>query len=113
MDEGLTGHANGAGTVRRHSQCGIISAYTKIQKEKHMNDQEKFYDRCAQILNTSHKYRSPVSRRTRWNNRIVGNGRFPGFGTISDHGSCIRIISKRGTTVHNTYEDVYTFLKAL
>lgn len=54
-------------------------------------------------------YHNPV-RRTRWNNRNLGNGRFPGFGLVQSFGQCIRVVSKRGTVIFKTYEEVYEYL---
>ncbi|PND25957.1 hypothetical protein CN933_17250 [Sinorhizobium sp. M4_45] len=45
-------------------------------------DRRMFYDECSRILGASHAYRHPPSRITRWNNRVAGNGRFPGHGLI-------------------------------
>lgn len=45
---------------------------------------EGFYHECAKLLNCAeHVYREfPYRKRTRWNNRGSGNGRFPGNGII-------------------------------
>ena len=45
-------------------------------------EQYQFYQRCAEILQTSHDFSKKYSRPTRWNHRASGNGRFPGWGTI-------------------------------
>jgi hypothetical protein len=52
-----------------------------------MNEQytveRTFYQGCAELLGAEHQYRRfPYAKRTRWNNRTAGNGRFPGFGVI-------------------------------
>ena len=39
----------------------------------------EFYRRCAEILGVAHAFKERFSERTRWNNRMPGNGRFPGF----------------------------------
>lgn len=45
--------------------------------------EEGFYRRCAELLGCAHPYRPfPYDRRTRWNNRAPGNGRFPGRGVV-------------------------------
>ena len=74
--------------------------------------EEAFYTKCGEILNIPHEYNTPVPRRTRWNNRLIGNGRYKGFGTIHVAGSMIRVMDrKRGTFMFYKYEDVYNYLK--
>ena len=75
-----------------------------------MNDEETFYTRCGEILGIEHEYHVPYKRRTRWNARVLGNGRYPGFGTIQIFGSQIRVMCKKGTFMLDSYEEVYTFL---
>lgn len=72
-----------------------------------------FYDRCAAILGIPHEYNEPTNfKRSRWNNRQPGNGRFPGFGTIQCFGSGVRIMQKgKGTRIFNDYETVFTYLE--
>ena len=76
-------------------------------------EKEEFYTECARILNIEHEFITPVPRRTRWNTRLLGNGRYPGFGLIQCFGSQIRIISKTGTKMFNTYEEVYRYLNEI
>lgn len=78
---------------------------------KTAEEKEKFYETCSIILGIPHVFRSPVRRRTRWNTRFLGNGRYPGFGLVQCFGSSIRVISKHGTKVFKTYEEVYDYLK--
>ena len=73
-------------------------------------EKREFYENCAKILEIDHDYHDPVKKRTRWNNRIKGNGRYPGFGLVQCFGSLIRVVSKQGTRVFNTYEEVYVYL---
>ncbi len=76
------------------------------------NDEKRvFYDTVSSILNIEHEFHDPVPRRTRWNTRLVGNGRFPGFGLVQCYGYAIRVVSKRGTKVFYNYEEVYEYLK--
>lgn len=57
-----------------------------------MTVEQRFYQACAELLGASHDYRPyPYSRRTRWNNRAAGNGRFPGFGVIRLFGECVHM----------------------
>ena len=79
----------------------------------HNEEREAFYDECSKILNIPHQYKTPVPRRTRWNNRLDGNGRYVGFGLIRCYGSCVIVTSKHGTKKFEVYTDVYTYLKEL
>lgn len=80
--------------------------------EDKCNEQEIFYATCSELLGIEHVYTTPVPYRTRWNNRLLGNGRYKGFGTIQCFGSTIRVMSKEtGTVMFNSYEEVYEFLK--
>ena len=47
-------------------------------------DEEGFYTVVAELLECAgHSYQKfPYSKRTRWNNRAAGNGRYPGFGIV-------------------------------
>jgi len=80
---------------------------------KTKEERREFYGRCSDILNIERDYHDPVRRRTRWNNRNLGNGRYPGFGLVQCFGSTIRVVSKRGTKVFQTYEEVYEYLKKM
>lgn len=52
----------------------------------------EFYDRCAEIINTQYNCESfKYKKRTRWNNRKAGSGRFPDFGTIRVYGKIVHI----------------------
>ena len=79
-----------------------------------MTNEEKkeFYARCSEILGIEHEWNDPVPRRTRWNNRVIGNGRFPGFGLIRFYDKQIMVTSKRGTRMFKTCAAVYEFLEA-
>jgi len=74
------------------------------------DEKQKFYETCSAILNIAHEYNTPVRRRTRWNTRRLGNGRYPGFGLIQCFGSTVRVVSKQGTRMFKTYEEVYEYL---
>lgn len=75
---------------------------------------KQFYDTVSEILNISHIYKEPVPRRTRWNSRILGNGRFPGFGLVQCFGtSHTRVVSKYGTKMFTSFDDTYEYLKEL
>jgi hypothetical protein len=78
---------------------------------KTAEQKEQFYETCSAILGIPHVFRSPVARRTRWNTRLLGNGRYAGFGLVQCFGSSIRVVSKHGTKVFKTYEETYDYLK--
>ena len=78
------------------------------------NDERRvFYDTVSSILKIEHEFHDPVRRRTRWNARFLGNGRFPGFGLVQCFGHAIRVVSKNGTKVFYSYEEVYDYLKTI
>jgi hypothetical protein len=53
---------------------------------------EEFYAECAAILDCTHEGEPFAYRkRTRWNNRKPGQGRFPGRGIIRVFGSQVHI----------------------
>lgn len=78
---------------------------------KTKEEKQEFYAQCSEILAIAHDYADPVPRRNRWNTRRLGNGRYPGFGLIQCFGSQVRVISRTGTRMFKTYEEVYEFLK--
>jgi hypothetical protein len=80
---------------------------------KTLDEKREFYDNCASILNIDHEFHDPVPRRTRWNTRFLGNGRYSGFGLVQCFGSSVRVVSKHGTKMFNTYEETYDYLKIL
>ena len=75
------------------------------------NDQKKvFYAKCGNILGIEHAWNDPVPRRTRWNARFIGNGRFPGFGLIRIYGREIMVTSRAGTKMFSDPEKVFEYL---
>ena len=68
------------------------------------------YEKCAEILGIDTAYKTPVPKRTRWNNRVLGNGRFPGFGLVRCHGSVFVVISRHGTKTFSNQDDLYAYL---
>jgi hypothetical protein len=58
-----------------------------------MTVEQGFYQRCAELLGCDkHVYRKfPYYKRTRWNNRGAGNGRYEGFGLIRLFGSKVHM----------------------
>lgn len=76
-------------------------------------EKEDFYKKCGIILGIDHEYSVPVPRRNRWNTRRLGNGRYPGFGLIQCFGCQVRLISKSGTKMFKSYQEVYDYLTEL
>ena len=74
---------------------------------------KEFYTQCGEILGIEHKWNDPVPRRTRWNARLIGNGRYPNFGLIRCYGKQIMVTSKNGTRMFDDVELVYDYLKLL
>jgi hypothetical protein len=82
-----------------------------MQKTK--EEKKEFYEKCGNILKIEHVYVEPVPRRNRWNTRRIGNGRYPGFGLIRCYGTTVTVVSKNGSRVYKTYEEVYEYLRQL
>jgi len=74
------------------------------------DEKRAFYEQCSEILGIAHVYNKPVAKKTRWNTRRLGNGRYSGFGLIHCYGSIVRVISRHGTRMFNSYEAVYDYL---
>ncbi len=75
-------------------------------------EKKKFYEQCGSILGITHEWSEPVFKRTRWNNRKIGNGRFPGFGLVQCFGpTSFRVVSRKGTKVFNSPDGVFEYLK--
>lgn len=53
---------------------------------------DEFYEQVAQILGTEYDCKPfPWYKRTRWNNRQPGSGRYPGFGVVRCFGDQVHI----------------------
>ncbi len=78
--------------------------------------EQAFYQDCAKLLGTEHDYQPyPYRRRNRWNNRVPGNGRFPGFGLIRLFGDRVHIQLRSPVRVNLwcSRDDALEYLKAL
>lgn len=53
------------------------------------------------------------SRRTRWNNRAPGSGRYPGFGIIRVFGDYYHIAFYEGSKIFRSENEVFTYLEEL
>lgn len=78
---------------------------------------EEFYNKCAELLGAEHEY-LPFThyKRTRWNNRTPGSGRYPGYGIIRKFGNKIHVALTNPINHHGIYDNeeaVFTFLRSL
>lgn len=78
---------------------------------------EEFYHKCAELLGVEYDCQPFTHyKRTRWNNRTPGSGRYPGFGIIRKFGSQIHVALNRPIShygIYNSEEEVLTFLQNL
>jgi len=81
------------------------------EREARIRRDQDFYAKCSEILHIEHEYNVPFHKKTRWNARTLGNGRFPGFGTIQSFGGYYRVMCYNGTYIFETEEEVYDFLR--
>jgi hypothetical protein len=99
-----------------------------MEKKIEPNVEQEFYDKCAQLLGTTHEYdewvrytrvdretgEQYIRDRSRWGPRKVGNGRYPGFGMIRRFGpSHIHVALTLPVSVNRVFsseQDVYDFL---
>ena len=85
-----------------------------------MNDdslevEQDFYLAVAQMLNCNgHVYRQfPFRRRTRWNNRAAGNGRYPGHGLVRYFGPSHVLVGLINPAVSGVYTSPELALAAI
>lgn len=65
----------------------------------------EFFEQCAELLVVAHEGEPfPYAYRTRWNNRIAGQGRFPGRGVIRRFSDKQILVSLRDPRVHQVFE---------
>lgn len=76
---------------------------------------ENFYAECAALLNTTYDCKPfPWYKRTRWNNRKPGSGRFPGFGLIRCFGDQVHMSLNSPVFVNRVFaskEEALQFLE--
>jgi hypothetical protein len=76
-----------------------------------------FYEKCADLLGTEYDCQPfPWHKRTRWNNRVPGSGRYPGYGIIRKFGSKIHVALQKPVSHHGIYDsekEVLQFLQDL
>ena len=74
---------------------------------------ESFYAECAALLGCSYDGKPfPYHKRTRWNNRTPGQGRFPGHGIIRVFGSLVHVaLTNPQIEMQGTKEEVLAKLR--
>lgn len=75
-------------------------------QEQKIAVEQRFYQSCADILGARHDY-APFryGKRTRWNNRGAGNGRFPGFGLVRLFGAEVHVHLRAPVAVNRRFPD--------
>lgn len=80
-------------------------------------ENKEFYERCAELLGTEYNCKEFTHyKRTRWNNRAPGSGRYPGYGIIRKFGSKIQVHLRypvEHAKVYDTTEEVLKFLESI
>ena len=80
-----------------------------------VEEEEVFYQAVAETLGCAgHSYRKfPYSKRTRWNNRAPGNGRYPGFGLVRRFGSTNVVVQLHTPRLHKHFKNTTDALLAI
>ena len=75
---------------------------------------EGFYLKCAELLGAEHTYKKfPYRKRTRWNNRGAGNGRFIGHGLIRVYSENLIRVNLYNPVLNGTFKSPEEALIAL
>lgn len=65
---------------------------------------DDFYTEIARCLGVPHEGKAfPFRRRTRWNNRVAGRGRFPGRGIVRVFGNSGVLVALRSPNVNRSF----------
>ena len=74
----------------------------------------EFYQQVATIIGGVHEGRPfEWHARTRWNNRIAGQGRYPGFGTVRLFGDVVHVALREPAPLHAVIEGRQAALDAI
>ena len=78
------------------------------------HDDKTFYDACAAILGVEHDF-APFryAKRTRWNNRKPGSGRFPGRGLVRAFGGHVHLSLYRPKPINRLFDSREAALRCL
>ena len=81
---------------------------------KNENEVEGFYQSVAKLLGSEHEYKPfPYRKRTRWNNRTAGNGRFVGFGVVRVYSSSVIHVMLNSPKLNKTFSNYADALEAI
>jgi len=81
---------------------------------KEENAVEGFYQKCAELLGAEHAYQKfPYRKRTRWNNRSAGNGRFEGHGLIRAYSENLIHVHLHTPRINGTFKSAQAALDAI
>lgn len=73
-----------------------------------------FYKECADLLDTTYDCESfPWRKRTRWNNRKPGSGRYPGYGLIRCFGDVVHVVLHTPVKLNATFTNKVDALNAI
>lgn len=73
-----------------------------------------FYAECEEILGVDHAFKERFERLNRWNHRMPGNGRFPGYGLVRLYSSgTVHISFARHNRVYQSREAALEALRGL
>ena len=83
--------------------------------ENEKSVEELFYYAIAEMLGcNNHNYRLyPYSKRTRWNNREPGNGRYVGYGIVRRHSANHIVVQLHTPKVIGQYDSEQLALDAI
>lgn len=80
----------------------------------HQQAEQAFYDAVAQLLGCAHDYDPWIyDRRTRWNHRRLGNGRFTQHGLVRRYSSTLIHVSLRQPALTSHYTSEQAALEAI
>lgn len=70
-----------------------------------VHDDKAFYDRCAELLGVEHDFQPfRYGKRSRWNNRKPGSGRFAGRGLVRAFGSHVHLSLYRPKPINRLFD---------
>lgn len=86
----------------------------KEEREARIGREQDFYNRVAKILQIEYNYIVPFFKKTRWNARCLGNGRFPGYGLIRMYGpKLIHVVLNHPVHTNKHFTDIDECIKFL
>lgn len=86
----------------------------KDEHDARIRREQDFYNRVAEILHIDYNYIVPFYKKTRWNARCLGNGRFPGYGLIRMYGpNLIHVVLHNPIRVNQHFIDMEECIKFL